>query len=59
MFQTVQQPAVVKGNWTAAGFCFMHSIACLVLAYVVHWKKRRASKEEGSTGSSEEGEEEL
>jgi hypothetical protein len=36
VFQTVDQPAVVSGNYTAAGFNFAITIFPLILAYMCH-----------------------
>ena len=36
VFKTTDQPAVVSGNYTAAGFCFLIAVAALALAYVQH-----------------------
>lgn len=36
VFQTVDQPAVVSGNYTAAGFNFAIAIFALILAYMRH-----------------------
>ena len=36
VFQTVDQPAVVSGNYTAAGFCFAIAIFAVILAYMQH-----------------------
>lgn len=36
MFKTTDQPAVVAGNWTAAGFCFLLAMTAAALAYLQH-----------------------
>jgi ACS family pantothenate transporter-like MFS transporter len=36
VFQTVDQPAVVSGNYVAAGFNFAIAIFALILAYMRH-----------------------
>lgn len=57
VFQTIQQPAVVKGNWTGAGFSLLEIVTALTLAYYIHQKKRRAGPEledeSGAAGSHE------
>jgi hypothetical protein len=57
VFQTVDQPAVVSGNYTAAGFCFAIAIFAVALAYLQHresqsgelWRKQQDS-DEGKVG---------
>ncbi|EXJ78914.1 hypothetical protein A1O3_08414 [Capronia epimyces CBS 606.96] len=41
VFQTVQQPAVTAGNWTAAGFLILEILATSALAYWSHRKHKR------------------
>lgn len=36
LFQTVDQPAVVAGNYGAAGFAILHSLTSFTLAYMQH-----------------------
>ncbi|KAF2807568.1 MFS general substrate transporter [Mytilinidion resinicola] len=36
VFKTTDQPAVVAGNYTAAGFCFLLAITAVALAYLQH-----------------------
>lgn len=43
LFQVVDQPAVVAGNYGAAGFAFLHTGTALSLAYLQHRRKRRAA----------------
>lgn len=64
MFQTVDQPAVVRGNWTSAGFCFTHTLATLLLAYIVSRKRGKETDnstddEERSDGQLNRGEPEI
>lgn len=40
LFKTVDQPAVVAGNYGAAGFAILHSLTALSLAYVQHRRGR-------------------
>ncbi|QKX56950.1 uncharacterized protein TRUGW13939_04058 [Talaromyces rugulosus] len=40
IFQTVDQPGVVAGNYGAAGFAILHSLTALTLAYVQHTRKQ-------------------
>ena len=42
VFQTVDQPAVVSGNYTAAGFCLAIAIFALALAWLQHKKRESA-----------------
>jgi len=44
VFQTVQQPGVIKGNWTAAGFHVLQVIATLILAYLVSSRRVKDEK---------------
>lgn len=44
LFRTVDQPAVVRGNYAAAGFAVLHSLTALLLAYVQY---RRGGGREG------------
>ncbi|CAK7215430.1 hypothetical protein SBRCBS47491_002486 [Sporothrix bragantina] len=39
-FQTVDQPAVVGGNWTAAGCCLLIAVCAGILAYIQHRRKQ-------------------
>lgn len=41
LFQTVDQPAVVAGNYGSAGFAILHSLAALTLAYMQHSRGRQ------------------
>ncbi|EXJ89611.1 hypothetical protein A1O3_02678 [Capronia epimyces CBS 606.96] len=41
VFKTVDQPAVRKGNFTAAGFWIVQIICSLTLAYMLHSKAKR------------------
>ncbi|CAK7216287.1 hypothetical protein SBRCBS47491_002773 [Sporothrix bragantina] len=47
VFQTVQMPAVVAGNWTAAGFLAAQIIVAIGMVY---WLRRKAIKEERVDG---------
>jgi ACS family pantothenate transporter-like MFS transporter len=44
LFQVVHQPAVVAGNYGAAGFAFLHTGTALSLAYLQHRRRRTARK---------------
>ncbi|KAF2815362.1 MFS general substrate transporter [Mytilinidion resinicola] len=41
VFQTVDQPAVRSGNFTAAGFWIVQIICASALAYILHFKQER------------------
>lgn len=43
VFKTTDQPAVVAGNWTAAGFLFLLAATALALAYLQHVRALRQS----------------
>lgn len=45
VFQTVQQPAVTSGNWTAAGFLILEIVTAATLAYWTHRKSRRLNED--------------
>lgn len=44
LFQTVDQPGVVAGNYGAAGFAILHSLTALTLGYVQHKRKQREAR---------------
>ncbi|CAK7224452.1 hypothetical protein SEUCBS140593_005574 [Sporothrix eucalyptigena] len=46
-FQTVDQPAVVGGNWTAAGCCLLIAVCAGILAYIQHRRKKLYAGEQG------------
>ncbi|EXJ80744.1 hypothetical protein A1O3_07028 [Capronia epimyces CBS 606.96] len=52
VFKTVDQPAVVKGNWTGAGFCFAGILATATLAYIQHREKKQAREREGDDAAA-------
>lgn len=41
IFQTVDQPGVVAGNYGAAGFAILHPLTALTLGYVQHTRKQK------------------
>lgn len=64
VFQTVDQPAVVSGNYTAAGFNFAIAIFALILAYMRHqeskvlglWRRQDTNNFEEQSGEMSGGE---
>lgn len=57
VFKTTDQPAVVAGNWTAAGFCFLLAITAVALAYLQHSRAKGQSSlvyEDGELESASE-----
>lgn len=50
VFQTVDQPAVVSGNYTAAGFNFAIAIFALILAYMRHQESKGLGSERQQDG---------
>ena len=42
LFRTVDQPAVVAGNYGAAGFSILHMLTSLALAYLQHRRRQGA-----------------
>lgn len=63
IFKTVDQPAVVSGNYGAAGFAILQVLTSLGLAYLQHSRRRKGKdllEDNGSTvGGSEGAEEEV
>lgn len=57
LFQTVDQPAVVAGNYGAAGFAFLHTSTALGLAYIQHRRrgKKAAVADVRDTGDGADG----
>lgn len=49
VFKTTDQPAVVSGNFTAAGFCFILAITAVLLAWLEKSKQGRATDGENFT----------
>ncbi|OBT60938.1 hypothetical protein VE03_09275 [Pseudogymnoascus sp. 23342-1-I1] len=49
VFKTTDQPAVVSGNYTAAGFCFLLAITAVSLAWLEKLKRGRATDGENFT----------
>lgn len=43
LFKGVDQPGVVKGNYTAAGFAVLHSLTALTLAYLQNGRSREVT----------------
>ncbi len=57
VFQTTQQPAIVAGNYTAAGFLFLLAGTALALAYLQHSRANKyTADDEREVPSSEHGE---
>ncbi|CAK7218990.1 hypothetical protein SCUCBS95973_003669 [Sporothrix curviconia] len=57
-FQTEDQPAVVAGNWTAAGCCLLIAVCAGILAYIQHRRKQLYAGEQhlvGAGGAADEG----
>ncbi|KAI8207772.1 Pantothenate transporter liz1 [Colletotrichum sp. SAR 10_76] len=54
-FKTVDQPAVIGGNWGAAGMAFLYAIAALTLAYVQYKRENKRLEAEVETSSTEHG----
>lgn len=54
VFKTTDQPAVVTGNYTAAGFCFVLAITAVLLAWLEKSKKGTAVVDDESFMSAEE-----
>lgn len=52
-FKTTDQPAVVAGNWTAAGALFLLAGAAMLLAYIQHRRALREATYDESEDSSE------
>lgn len=55
-FQTVDQPAVVGGNWTAAGCCLLIVVCALALAYIQHRRQLLYKDEQGLVAGGGAGE---
>ncbi|KAJ0350594.1 hypothetical protein COL154_013238 [Colletotrichum chrysophilum] len=52
-FKTVDQPAVVGGNWGAAGMAFLYAIAALTLAHIQYKRENKSLEAEVETSSTE------
>jgi ACS family pantothenate transporter-like MFS transporter len=50
LFQTVHQPAVVAGNYGAAGFAILHSATAIGLAYYQHRRRKQSIDDESNDG---------
>ncbi|SPO07767.1 uncharacterized protein DNG_10462 [Cephalotrichum gorgonifer] len=59
IFQTVNQPAVVAGNYGAAGFAILHTLTALSLAYLQHSRRRKTTDFAGSSEQISPGSNEL
>ena len=55
LFQTVDQPGVVAGNYGSAGFAILHSLAALTLAYVQHRRGRQSDEDIEESSADVEG----
>ncbi|KAJ4998472.1 Pantothenate transporter liz1 [Colletotrichum sp. SAR 10_66] len=54
-FKTVDQPAVIGGNWGAAGMAFLYAIAALTLAHIQYKQENKRLEAEVETSSTEHG----
>ncbi|KAI8167079.1 Pantothenate transporter liz1 [Colletotrichum sp. SAR 10_65] len=54
-FKTVDQPAVIGGNWGAAGMAFLYAIAALTLAHIQYKRENKRLEAEVETSSTEHG----
>ncbi|EQB53981.1 major facilitator superfamily transporter [Colletotrichum gloeosporioides Cg-14] len=52
-FKTVDQPAVIGGNWGAAGMAFLYAIAALTLAYIQYKREKKRLEAEVETSGTE------
>ncbi|KAI8214625.1 Pantothenate transporter liz1 [Colletotrichum sp. SAR 10_86] len=52
-FKTVDQPAVIGGNWGAAGMAFLYAIAALTLAHIQYKRENKGLEAEVETSSTE------
>ncbi|KAI8225917.1 Pantothenate transporter liz1 [Colletotrichum sp. SAR 10_96] len=52
-FKTVEQPAVIGGNWGAAGMAFLYAIAALSLARIQYKRENKRLEAEVETSSTE------
>uniref|UniRef100_A0A0B7K2K8 Major facilitator superfamily (MFS) profile domain-containing protein n=1 Tax=Bionectria ochroleuca TaxID=29856 RepID=A0A0B7K2K8_BIOOC len=57
IFQTVDQPAVVAGNYGSAGFAILHSLTSLGLAYLQHTRSAKLTNEDDESEETEEASE--
>ena len=53
LFKTVDQPAVVAGNYGAFGFSVLHSLTSIALAYTQHQRGRQSITEAEETSDAE------
>lgn len=53
VFKTTDQPAVVSGNYTAGGFCFLLAVTAVLLAWLEKSKKGKAVDGENFTSVAE------
>ncbi|CAH0027643.1 unnamed protein product [Clonostachys rhizophaga] len=54
IFQIVDQPAVVAGNYGSAGFAILHSLTSLGLAYLQHTRSTKVVTEDDESEETEE-----
>jgi hypothetical protein len=59
VFKTVDQPAVVKGNWTGLGFCILGMLATATLAYIQYREKTQQSRADNDYTNTEEEEDRI
>jgi len=53
VFKTVDQPAVVSGNYTSAAFLLLQAFLAAGLAYLLHFKEQRNKRHDGDDDLTE------